>query len=92
VIKQVYIQKISEHHTTGVLLQIPRYYHEYKQQLIFTTEKVVEYLKTKPKFMADYDDVKNLLNPKVDVLKNLVKTADFQKVVLSDQVRLASEE
>jgi general transcription factor 3C polypeptide 1 len=66
VCKQVYIQKIADHHTAGVLLHLPRYYHEYKPQLIFTTEKVVEFLKTKPKFMADYDEVKSLLNSRTD--------------------------
>jgi general transcription factor 3C polypeptide 1 len=64
--KQTYIQKIADHHTTGVILHLPRYHHEYKPQLIFTTEKVVEFLKTKPKFMADYDEVKSLLNSRAD--------------------------
>ncbi|XP_015124460.1 general transcription factor 3C polypeptide 1 [Diachasma alloeum] len=81
--KQVHHQKISGHGTSGSLLHLPRFFVERKPKMIYLAEKIVEILKTRENYIADYSEIKKELQ--IDrTIKNLFKLAVFQKVARTD--------
>ncbi|XP_063986134.1 general transcription factor 3C polypeptide 1 [Diachasmimorpha longicaudata] len=81
--KQLHHQKISGHGTSGSLLHLPRFFVERKPKMIYLAEKIVDILKTRENYIADYSEIKKELQIE-RTIKNLFKLAVFQKVARTD--------
>ena len=58
-----------------------------KPKWILLTENVLEMLKSKKNYMAEYDEIKNAFEFQLrDILKKLFKTIEFQRYVNTDLV------
>lgn len=78
--------KANSQNCSGSLLHLPRFFTEHKSKMYYLTEKVVEFLKTKPNFMAEYDAVRNEIGG-TSTPKKLFKTPDFLRFVKSEVSR-----
>nr|XP_050861343.1 general transcription factor 3C polypeptide 1 [Vespula vulgaris] len=81
--KQMHHQKSSGHSCSGSLLHLPRFFVERKPKIIFLAEQVIEILKMKDNYIAEYEEIKKKLQIENSIQK-LVKTSFFQKVVKTD--------
>lgn len=81
VTKQVHHQKTQNTSITftGTLLTLKRFHVNRKSKYLQCTEKIVEYLKTRPNGRALYDELKNVVNP-INI-KKLLKLNEFQLFV-----------
>ncbi|XP_046989076.1 general transcription factor 3C polypeptide 1 [Schistocerca americana] len=82
--KQVHHLKTGAQNCSGSLLHLPRFYVERKPKALYLTEKVIEILKTRTNYIAEYDEIRQELRLS-NSLKKLFKTFDFQKFVRTDQ-------
>lgn len=74
---------------SGQLLHLPRFYTEYKPRHASIMEKIVEVLKQKPNYMAEYHKIKDLFDASTQMsMRRLMKNSFFQKLVSSDLVSL----
>ncbi|XP_015608744.1 general transcription factor 3C polypeptide 1 [Cephus cinctus] len=81
--KQLHHQKSGGHCYSGSLLHLPRFFVERKPKILYLADQVIEKLKSKDNYVAEYDEIRKTLqleNP----IKKLFKTAFFQKVVRTD--------
>nr|XP_034186691.1 general transcription factor 3C polypeptide 1 [Osmia lignaria] len=81
--KQIHHQKSGGHCFSGSLLHLPRFFVERKPKIIFLAEEVIKILKSKPDYIAEYDEIKRKLRIE-NAIKKLFKTSFFQKVVKTD--------
>lgn len=81
--KQIHHQKSGGHCFNGSLLHLPRFFVERKPKVIFLAEEVIKILKSKPDYIAEYDEIKRKLQIE-NAIKKLFKTSFFQKVVKTD--------
>lgn len=81
--KQVHHLKTGAQNCSGSLLHLPRFYVERKPKALYLTEKVVEILKSRPNYIAEYDEIRQELRL-ANSLKKLFKTFDFQRYVKTD--------
>ncbi|KAK2581360.1 hypothetical protein KPH14_008126 [Odynerus spinipes] len=81
--KQMHHQKSSGHSCNGSLLHLPRFFVERKPKIIFLAEQVIDILKSKENYIAEYEEIKKKLQIE-NSIKKLVKTSFFQKVVKTD--------
>ncbi|XP_054016236.1 general transcription factor 3C polypeptide 1 isoform X1 [Hylaeus anthracinus] len=81
--KQVHHQKSGCHSCTGSLLHLPRFFVERKPKVIFLAEEIIKILKSKPNYIAEYDEIKRKLQLE-NAIRKLFKTSFFQKVVKTD--------
>ncbi|XP_015188892.1 PREDICTED: general transcription factor 3C polypeptide 1 [Polistes dominula] len=81
--KQTHHQKTAGHSGTGSLLHLPRFFVERKPKMMFLAEQVIEILKTKKDYIAEYEEIKKKLQIENSIQK-LVKTSFFQKAVKTD--------
>lgn len=86
--KQTHHQKINGHGCSGSLLHLTRFYVERKPKIFFLAEQVIDILKSKENYIAEYDEVKQKLQVE-NALRKMFKTSFFQKLVKTD---LVSEE
>jgi len=61
---------------------------ERKPKAFFLTERVVELLRSRPKYRAEYEEVRRQLGLS-NSLKKLFKTYEFQRFVRTDVVKYA---
>lgn len=80
--KQTYHQKKGTVVYNGTLLHLKRFYTEQIPKVLKLTELVVAYLRTKPNYMALYDDVKQL--GRATCFRKLFKSPEFQMFVKTD--------
>ncbi|PSN39178.1 hypothetical protein C0J52_14051 [Blattella germanica] len=83
VVKQVHHQKSGSQNCTGSLMHLPRFRVDRKPKALFLTEKVIEILKTRPNYIAEYEEIRKELGL-ANSLKKLFKTLDFQRYVRTD--------
>lgn len=83
---QVHQQKSGTQNCTGSLLHLPRFRVDRKPKALFLTERVIEILKTRVNFIAEYEEIRKELGLS-NSLKKLFKTFDFQRYVKTDLVR-----
>lgn len=83
--KQIHHQRSGICSSNGSLLHLPRFFVERKPKIIFLAEEVIKILKSKPNYVAEYDEIKRKLQIK-NAIKKLFKTPFFQKVVRTDIV------
>ncbi|XP_076473341.1 general transcription factor 3C polypeptide 1 isoform X2 [Bombus vancouverensis nearcticus] len=81
--KQIHHQKSDNYGCNGSLLHLPRFFVERKPKMIFLAEEVIKILKSKPNYVAEYDEIKRELQIE-KALSKLFKTSFFQKVVKTD--------
>ncbi|KAG7208455.1 hypothetical protein KM043_014681 [Ampulex compressa] len=81
--KQIHHQKSSGHSYNGSLLHLPRFFVERKPKVLFLAEQVINILKSKDNYVAEYDEIKRKLQIE-NSIKKLYKTSFFQKVVKTD--------
>lgn len=88
-VKQPYAQKYREQNLQGHLFHLPKFYLNNRPRYLVLTEKIVEYLKTRPNYTADYHELRVVIgDAKGMVLKKLSKTADFTRFVQTNVVSL----
>nr|CAD7262279.1 unnamed protein product [Timema shepardi] len=87
VVKQVHHQKSGVHNCSGSLLHLPRFHVERKPKALFLTERVIQILKERPNYIAEYEEIRQELGL-AHSLKKLFKTFDFQRYVKTDIVGL----
>lgn len=86
--RQVFYLLVSGANLSGQLLHLPRFYVEYKPRHASIMEKIVEYLKQKPIHMAEFNEIKQLLDTTSSMcFKRLLKNSFFQKFISHDIVR-----
>nr|CAD7425047.1 unnamed protein product [Timema monikensis] len=83
VVKQVHHQKSGVHNCSGSLLHLPRFHVERKPKALFLTERVIQILKERPNYIAEYEEIRQELGL-AHSLKKLFKTFDFQRYVKTD--------
>jgi len=83
IMKQVHHQKAKGQNFQGTLFHLPRFFVERKPKALVLVRKTIEFLKTTPRGMATYEDVKNHLNLG-NAAKKLFKTHEFQRYMKGD--------
>lgn len=84
---QTYSTNIDGMNTSGQLIHLPRFFALFKPRHIIVLERIIEILKAKPNFMAEYQEVKDAFDENTNkFLRRLYKTSFFQKYVLTDTV------
>lgn len=73
--------------TMSQLIHLPRFFAQFKPIQMITMEKIINYLKTKPNCMAEYQNVKAQFDEECQrYLKRLFKSSFFHKFVTTDSV------
>lgn len=87
ILAQPFIQKIDGTNSTGQLLHLPRFFVAFKPKYIILTEKIVEILKGKPNYMAEYANIKSYFDaPLQDTIRKLFRMSHFIKLIATDLV------
>lgn len=85
---QSYNQHIDGTNIFGQLIHLPRFSAIFKPRHIVVLERIIEILKSKPNFMAEYQDLKSYFDAHTNsFLRRFFKSSFFQKYVLTDTVR-----
>lgn len=85
---QSFSQNIDGTNTVGQLVHLPRFFAKFKPRHMIVMEKIISILKTKPNYMAEYQDVKGHFEENLQTfLSRLFKAPLFHKFVLTDTVR-----
>lgn len=82
--RQALCQRTGETSIQGMVFHLPRYYCEMKPKGLLITEKVVNILKTRPNFMADYDEIKLMVLGRAEARK-WFRGNEFMKYVRTDE-------
>lgn len=86
---QAYSHHINGQNTSGQLCHLPRFFAQFKPRHIMVMERVVDFLKSKPNCMAEYQDVKNQFDAATNkFLRRFFKTSFFQKYIITDAVSI----
>lgn len=84
---QSYNQHIDGTNIFGQLIHLPRFSAIFKPRHIVVLERIIEILKSKPNFMAEYQDLKSNFDAHTNsFLRRFFKSSFFQKYVLTDTV------
>ncbi|XP_034239860.1 general transcription factor 3C polypeptide 1 [Thrips palmi] len=83
--KQGFNLKSNAQNCSGSLLHLPRFFSEHKSKIYYWTERIVEFLRGKVNFLADYEEVRNEIGG-TTLPKKLFKTPDFLRFVKSEKV------
>lgn len=85
-IQQLYCRHVpSQGLMKTFLLHLPRFYREHKSSFCISVEKIVEFLKTRPNYLASYDTLKALLDSdNVLITKKLFKSKELVRYVETD--------
>ncbi|XP_057333470.1 general transcription factor 3C polypeptide 1 [Microplitis mediator] len=83
--KQVHYQKTLGHGSASSLLHLPRFYVERKPKMVYLAERIIDILKSRDNYLADYKEIKKELQIE-NSIKRLFKTSFFQKVVKTDLI------
>ncbi|KAJ8670622.1 hypothetical protein QAD02_001881 [Eretmocerus hayati] len=85
--KQIYYQGNTGKHyngqNTGTLVHLTRFFHARKPKVIVWAEHLIDYLKSKENYAAEYNEVKNELNIEYGI-KKFFKIQMLQKVFRTD--------
>uniref|UniRef100_A0A6V7I8R1 Uncharacterized protein n=1 Tax=Bracon brevicornis TaxID=1563983 RepID=A0A6V7I8R1_9HYME len=81
--KQAHHQKNSGHSTSGSLLHLPRFFVERKPKMIYLAQRIIEILKSRENYLADYSEIKKELQIE-SAIRKLFKMAFFQRYVRTD--------
>lgn len=88
---QIYSHNIAGANISGQLIHLPRFFALFKPRQMIVLERVIEVLKSKPNFMAEYSEVKGHFDANTtNFLRRFFKSNFFQKFVLTDAVRLSN--
>ncbi|XP_019546939.3 general transcription factor 3C polypeptide 1 [Aedes albopictus] len=82
--RQALCQRTGETSIQGMVFHLPRYYCEMKPKGLLITEKVVNILKTRPNYMADYDEIKLMVLGRAEARK-WFRGNEFTKYVRTDE-------
>lgn len=84
---QSFVNRTDVTNATNQLLHLPRFFAQFKPRHMLTMEKIINYLKTKPNCMAEYQDVKALFEEEYQTyVKRIFKSPFFHKFVITDTV------
>lgn len=84
IIRQPLCQRTGETSIQGMVYHLPRYYSEMKPKTLVITEKVVNILKQRPGYMADYDEIKHIVLGQAEARK-WFRGNEFTKFVKTDE-------
>ncbi|XP_058461806.1 general transcription factor 3C polypeptide 1 [Malaya genurostris] len=84
VTRQSFCQRTGETSIQGMIYHLPRYYNEMKPKTLLITEKVVNILKQRPGYMADYDEIKHIVLGRAEARK-WFRGNEFTKYVKTDE-------
>lgn len=88
---QSFVNRSDANSTTSLLVHLPRFFSQFKPLHLINMEKIINYLKTKPNCMAEYQDVKRQFDDESQsYLKRLFKSPFFHKIVTTDTVSTQS--
>lgn len=88
--RQLFNQNNSGQNINGQLLHLPRFFSVFKPRHMAMTEKVIEILKTKPNYIAEYQEVKSQFDKNLrDYMRRLMKNSFFLKFISSHSVSLS---
>ncbi|XP_062533981.1 general transcription factor 3C polypeptide 1 [Armigeres subalbatus] len=82
--RQALCQRTGDTSIQGMVFHLPRYYCEMKPKALVITEKVVNILKNRQNFMADYDEIKILVLGRSEARK-WFRGNEFTKFVRTDE-------
>ncbi|XP_012286729.1 general transcription factor 3C polypeptide 1 isoform X2 [Orussus abietinus] len=77
--KQIHHQKTSKHCCSGSVIHLPRFFVDRKPKAVRLAENMIEILKSKNNYTAEYDEIRGALEIGHSI-KKLLKTSFFQKV------------
>lgn len=87
--RQPFNQNINGQNVMGQLLHLPRFFALFKPRHMVITEKIIEILKTKLHYMAEYQEIKAQFDENLQMyLRRLLKNPFFLKFVSSDMVNV----
>ncbi|XP_058811825.1 general transcription factor 3C polypeptide 1 [Topomyia yanbarensis] len=84
VTRQAFCQRTGETSIQGMIYHLPRYYNEMKPKTLVITEKVVNILKQRPGYIADYDEIKHIVLGRAEARK-WFRGNEFTKYVKTDE-------
>uniref|UniRef100_A0A182SUT6 B-block_TFIIIC domain-containing protein n=1 Tax=Anopheles maculatus TaxID=74869 RepID=A0A182SUT6_9DIPT len=76
--------RIDDTSIQGMVFHLPRYYTEMKTKQLIIVERVVNELKRREHFMADYEEIKLMVLNKPDAGK-LFRSPEFQRYIKMDE-------
>ncbi|XP_055636014.1 general transcription factor 3C polypeptide 1 [Toxorhynchites rutilus septentrionalis] len=82
--RQGLCQRTGESSIQGMVYHLPRYYTEMKPKTLVITEKVVNILKQRPGYMADYDEIKHVVLGRAEARK-WFRGNEFTKFIRTDE-------
>ncbi|XP_055584822.1 general transcription factor 3C polypeptide 1 [Uranotaenia lowii] len=82
--RQSLCQRTGESSIQGMVYHLPRYYQEMKPKGLVLTEKVVNILKMRPGYMADYDEIKQIVLGRAEARK-WFRGNEFVKFIKTDE-------
>ncbi|XP_050071760.1 general transcription factor 3C polypeptide 1 [Anopheles maculipalpis] len=77
--------RIDDTSIQGMVFHLPRYYTEMKTKQLLVVERVVNELKRREHFMADYEEIKMMVLNKPDAGK-LFRSPEFQRYIKMDEM------
>lgn len=84
---QSFVNRSETANTMSLLMHLPQFFSQFKPRQMITMEKIINYLKTKPNCMAEYQDVKRQFDEECQTfIKRLFKSPFFHKCVITDTV------
>lgn len=84
---QSFVYRSDANNTLSLLVHLPRFFSQFKPLHMINMEKIINYLKTKPNCMAEYQDVKQQFDEESQSsVKRLFKSPFFHKIVTTDNV------
>lgn len=79
-------QKIGKTTTSGFLLHLPRFYNAIRPHGESKALMIIDFLKTKPKFMAEYDEICELLKDSNKPLKRYLQLPELKQYISTNLV------
>ncbi|XP_066992630.2 general transcription factor 3C polypeptide 1 [Anabrus simplex] len=83
IVKQIHHQKSGSQNCSGSLLHLPRFYVERRPKVLYLTERVVELLKTRENYLAEYEEIRREL-ALTSSLRKFFQSQYFQRFVRTD--------
>lgn len=88
----MYQQKIGKTITSGYLLHLPRFYNGVRPHNETKVLMVIDLLKTKPKYMAEFDEIRELLKDSTKSLKKFFQLPELTHCVSTNLVSFNSSQ
>ncbi|XP_039449213.1 general transcription factor 3C polypeptide 1 [Culex pipiens pallens] len=82
--RQSLCQRTGESSIQGMVFHLPRYYNEMKPKNLMITEKVVNILKQRPNYQADYEEIKQIVLGRSEARK-WFRCPEFAKYIRTDE-------